>query len=140
MRNHRLQLRLRLSAAALLLLFVFGWAAVPAALARPQLHGCTMECCEEEGFCCCVEARREALEALSDADQLPQITQLTKRCGSDCATTPSTSTVTSLVKPLQTIRINSLAQTQMCIYQSRIEYQEYLRLKESSPRAPPLFS
>ncbi len=140
MRNYFSQLNIRLGAAALLLLFVFGWAAVPATLAMPQLHGCTMECCEEEGFCCCVEARREALETQPDADQVPQVTQLTKKCGSDCATTVSTSSVTSLLKPQQPIRPIALAQTQTCIYQSRIEYQEYLRLKESSPRAPPLFS
>ncbi len=133
----RSQLSFRTCAAALLLLFVVSWLSVPVTLAPPQLHGCTMECCEEEGFCCCIEVRRQALAVQTQGDELPQINELTKQCAVDCATTPSSISVSSLVRTLQAIRLISLAQTQTPNYQSRIEYQEYLRLKDSSPRAPP---
>lgn len=140
MRTLPTPIKIRLNAAALLLLFVLGLAAPQIVLAQPQLHGCTMECCQEEGFCCCIESRREASASQSDSDEIPQLSELVKKCGSTCATGAGFNSVSSLIKQPPEIRIIALIQTQNCTYQSRIEYQEYLRLKKSSPRAPPRFS
>ena len=136
----RQNLRARLRAALALSIFLFGWLSVPVSLAQPKLDGCTMECCEEEGFCCCLAARKAHQPEQSDSEDLSQVSQLAKNCPSNCATPPSSVNYSSIVKTLVTVRPAIFTAVMTANYQSRIEQQEYLRRKESSPRAPPIFS
>ena len=131
----------RCRAFALLVIVCFGSFVSPLTLTMPQLAGCTMECCEEEGYCCCIAGRFASLHEQSDGDDIPTINEWQSLCGKNCATAQVAANSFSSVPHLETVaEINSCEATQTNLYQSRIEHQEYLRLKESSPRAPPVFS
>ncbi len=126
---------------ALLVIVCFGSFISPLTLAMPQLNGCTMECCEEEGYCCCAAGRFASLHAQSDGEDLPAVSEWQSACDKNCATAQVTANAFSSLTNLETAALNiSYEATQTNIYRSRIEQQEYLRLKKSSPRAPPIFS
>jgi hypothetical protein len=131
----------RCRAFALLVIVCFGSFVSPLTLAMPQLNGCTMECCEEEGYCCCVAGRWANLQEQSRGEDIPTVNEWQSLCGSNCATAQVATNSFSFVPNLETVaEISSYEATQTNLYQSRIEHQEYLRLKKSSPRAPPVFS
>ncbi len=130
----------RLRAALALSIFLCGWLSVPVSLAQPKLDGCTMECCEEEGFCCCIAARKAHQPEQPDSEDIPQVSPGAKNCPLNCVTSPSSVNYSSIVKTSVTARLTIFTAVMTANYQSRIEQQEYLRLNKSSPRAPPIFS
>lgn len=130
----------RLRAALALSIFLCGWLSVPVSLAQPKLDGCTMECCEEEGFCCCIAARKAHQPEQPDSEDIPQVSPGAKNCPLNCVTSPSSVNYSSIVKTSVTVRLTIFTAVMTANYQSRIEQQEYLRLNKSSPRAPPIFS
>jgi hypothetical protein len=125
----------------LLVIVFFSCFISPLTLAMPQLNGCTMECCEEEGYCCCVAGRFASLHEQSHDEEIPAVSEWQSLCDKNCATPQLLANAFSIVFPLKTITfLYPYEVTATNIYRSRIEYQAYLRLKKSSPRAPPIIS
>ncbi len=131
--------KVRLRAAMAVLLLALGWLAVPASMVVREPDVCGMECCIEEGFCCCVTRRAyvEGQETEPDEIAFNIQTELRAPCPAGCAgSTPSAQIV---LLRFQSAPAPAVA---AAILPARYEWGTALlhypfAAQPSSPRAPP---
>lgn len=123
--------------AAVLGFALFCGAVVPMIkLALPEPVSCGMECCLEEGVCCCVLSFAEQHD--DDAPKLAHA-NLSNSCPPHCATAPSAAPTLTLKaeRPSQFEVLVSVALNRPHEFQQRsVTNQSYVC---ASPRAPPVF-
>lgn len=77
----------RIRALGLLVALLLSWGALPASLILGDASGCSMDCCEEEGECCCFIALRDLDKQQGDGPVTALSAQLRAPCSQNCATT-----------------------------------------------------
>jgi hypothetical protein len=130
---------IKLRAAALLLLFALGLASGPVGAATRDTGVCAMECCVEEGHCCCTPANPYVVgQARPDGDQIGE-TEISSPCPEGCATPVSSLKLSQRAA----VRTQPHAASPSVKAVPRRQYAAIIResftAEKSTPRAPPSF-
>lgn len=133
--NQHSKISMRTLCAALLLLF--GCIASPLALALTPVDVCTMECCIEEGHCCCSPHHTYVEGQLPDGRDAFNNSVLSTPCPSKCATTMTQSPSAIRHIEFTQARFIEFSFSALPIRRTVFLKTNPFALRESPPRAPP---